>query len=360
MWDRTWLGLGAAVVLPVIGTVLRLTLFGYAEGSVHFVTYYPMVILAALLGGLAAGLLATGLSVALTYFWVQAGAISSSEWRSVIVFVVSCSAISLIVEYMHRTRMRAQRAEADVRLLNAELEMRVVQRTEQLEEALHELESFAYSVSHDLRGPLRSIDGFSAMVIEDVGDRLGDDAIEHLERVRAASQRMGSLIDSLLALARTSRRELVRTEVDLSLMSEEVIQALQEADPERIVDVTIARDMQANADETLAEVVLSNLLGNAWKFTKTSPEAHIECGVLSDGGERVFFVKDDGVGFDPRYVKNLFGVFQRLHTGDQFEGEGIGLATVDRIVRHHGGRVWAESELEKGATFYFTLAAPAP
>lgn len=349
-----------AVLLAFAGAILRVTLFWGIGGDVHFATYYPMVILAALLGGLSAGLLTTGASVALTYFWVQGGAITSAEWRNVLVFVVSCSAISLIAEYMRRTTARARRAEGEASLLNAELERRVARRTEELEEANQELESFAYSVSHDLRAPLRSIDGFSAMVIEDVGDKLGGEDIEHLERVRTAAQRMASLIEGLLALSRTSRQELVRREVDLTLMAESIIEILRDTSPERDVDVTIQRGLQAYADETLSEVVLLNLLDNAWKFTSGRPRAHIECGACRSDEEYVFFVKDDGAGFDSTHARNLFGVFQRLHASEQFEGEGIGLATVHRALKRHGGRVWAESEAGRGATFYFSFGEQTP
>ena len=254
------------------------------------------------------------------------------------------------------TKRRA--AEAEILRLNAELEQRVATRTAQLEAANKELESFAYSVSHDLRAPLRAIDGFSQMVFEDAGEKLSTEDMDHLQRVRSGAQRMAALIDQLLGLSRTTRNEMLVEEVDLSALAADVLAELREADPSREVETVVAPGLRATADATLLRAILANLLGNAWKFTGKHATARIEVGVTDAGGERAFYVRDDGAGFDPAYAVRLFGAFQRMHTPGQFEGDGIGLATVQRLVSRHGGRVWAEAEVEKGAIFYFTLAEP--
>jgi light-regulated signal transduction histidine kinase (bacteriophytochrome) len=222
-----------------------------------------------------------------------------------------------------------------------------------LSEANRELESFSYYVSHDLRAPLRAIDGFSQALVEDFGHRMDETSLGHVRRVRLASQRMGQLIDDLMNLSRTSRAELHRRPINLSSLAETVFGQLKAAYPERNVVVTVAPGLAALADESLTRVLLENLLGNAWKYTSKSERAHIEVG--AGPGPGVFFVRDDGVGFDPAYAHKLFGPFQRLHGSDEFEGTGIGLATVQRIVRRHGGRAWGEAELGRGATFYFSL-----
>ena len=252
-----------------------------------------------------------------------------------------------------------KQAEEEVRRLNAELELRVASRTEQLEAANQELEAFAYSVSHDLRAPLRAIDGFSQVVLEDAGGYLTHDDVEHLQRVRAAAQRMAILIDELLGLSRATRQELVRQDVDLSALAEAVAAELREEQPGRSVDVVVTPGLRAPADPELARVVLVNLIGNAWKFTGRHATARIEFGVLPRDDERVFYVRDDGAGFDGAGASNLFGAFQRMHSPGEFEGHGIGLATVQRLVSRHGGCVWAEAAVEEGATFYFTLPGPA-
>ncbi len=228
----------------------------------------------------------------------------------------------------------------------------------ELEGANRELDAFSYSVSHDLRAPLRALDGFSAALNEDYGDRLDDQGRNHLARIRSAAQRMGDLIDGLLALARVARGQLKKGSIDLTQIAREVGAELARADPRPLGEVvfSVEEGLTASGDLRLVRAVLENLLGNAWKFTRKRADARVEVGVSERGGERVFFVRDNGAGFDMSVAANLFGAFQRLHAPTDFEGHGIGLATVERIVRRHGGRVWAEGAVGAGATFYFTLA----
>ena len=252
-------------------------------------------------------------------------------------------------------RGRAEEAEEQVRALNAELEERVRQRTAELEAANGELEAFCYSVSHALRAPRRSMDGFCQLLIEDYGDRLDDDAQGYLRRVRAASQRMASLIDDLLKLSRITRTEMRRERVDLSQMAQTIVEQFRDAEPERDVSVAIEPGLEANGDSRLLRIVLENLLGNSWKFTAKHSAAHIQFGAEDGEDGRVFSVRDDGAGFDMTYVNKLFGPFQRLHGMQEFDGNGIGLATVQRIITRHGGKVRAEGEVERGACFSFSL-----
>ncbi len=249
-----------------------------------------------------------------------------------------------------------KRAEGEVRALAAELEQRVKDRTAELAGANEELEAFAYSVSHDLRAPLRSMDGFSQAVLEDYADRLDGEGRDFLQRIRRSSQHMAQLIDDILTLSRVTRGELDRSKVDLSAMAEAVAAALQETDPTREVDFDIAPGVVAEGDGRPLRVVLANLLGNAWKFTAGNSQAHVEFGVTENEGKPAYFVRDDGAGFDMAYADKLFGAFQRLHSASEFEGTGIGLATVARIVHRHGGKIWAESGVGEGATFFFTLS----
>jgi PAS domain S-box-containing protein len=226
---------------------------------------------------------------------------------------------------------------------------------EAAEAANHELEAFSYSVAHDLRAPLRSIDGFGQALFEDFGDKLDAQGQKYLRYVRESAQHMAHLIDDLLALSSVSRSDLHRGRVDLSATCRSIAERLQATEPGRGVEFVIEDGIVADGDGRLLRAALENLIGNAWKFTGKLPMARIEFGAQLDRRPSIYFVRDTGAGFDMAYADKLFGVFQRLHRASDFEGTGIGLATVHRIVRRHGGRVWAEGELDRGATFYFTL-----
>jgi light-regulated signal transduction histidine kinase (bacteriophytochrome) len=224
-----------------------------------------------------------------------------------------------------------------------------------LEAINKELEAFSYSVSHDLRAPLRGIDGFSQALLEDYADVLDDIGKDFLARVRTETQRMARLIDDLLMLSRLTRREMHRECVDLSAIAQTIAADLKKTQPERNVEWHIAGGVRVDGDPGLLRIVLENLLGNAWKYTSKQECAHIEFGVTWQDGLPVYFVRDDGMGFNMAYAHKLFGAFQRLHGMTEFPGTGIGLATVQRILHRHGGRVWAEGAVNQGAAFYFTL-----
>ncbi|HTV54680.1 MAG TPA: ATP-binding protein [Terriglobia bacterium] len=247
-------------------------------------------------------------------------------------------------------------AQEEVTQLNSELEQRVQARTLQLQRVNKELDAFCSSVSHDLRAPLRAIDGFSDILLRDYQDKLDDRGRGHLQRVRSATQTMSQLIDDLLSLSRVAKTEMLLREIDISAAARQVVDELRRLDPHRQVEVIVPDGLLAQGDPRLMRQVLENLLGNAWKYTSKRPTARIEIGACkARNGQPAFFVKDNGAGFDMTYVDKLFRVFQRLHTASEFPGTGVGLATVQRIIQRHDGEVWAEGSVDQGATFYFTL-----
>jgi signal transduction histidine kinase len=297
------------------------------------------------------------------------GALTAAlPWIILSIFLVGTAIGTIAVETIGRRRDEAVHtaeelsersaelvtAQAELAVMNAGLEHEVEQRTSELQTANRELEAFAYAVSHDLRAPLRAIDGFSLALLEDEGDRLDETGRDHLNRVRAATARMSNLIDDILSLSRVTRGEMQRQLVDISAISREVLARYAELEPGRVVETVVPDGIFARGDPRLLRVALENLLGNAWKFTGPVTHARIEVGKSSDAGTTTYFVRDNGVGFDEDHAGNLFAPFKRLHSMDEFEGNGIGLATVARVIERHGGHVWARSTVGAGSTFYFT------
>jgi light-regulated signal transduction histidine kinase (bacteriophytochrome) len=262
--------------------------------------------------------------------------------------------IGTVVDITERRRKQLEAQEA-----KRELETKVKAKTSQLTDVNKELETFAYSASHDLRGPLRKIAAFSDAVMKSAEGKLNAEEQSYLDTIRQAASKMQGLIDDQLKLSRVTRKPLAEADCDLSEIAREAADALRKAEPGRKVEFVIAAEARARGDRELLGVALRNLFANAWKFTGKHPTARIEFGVTTAGDQRVYFVRDDGAGFDMEFAHKLFGTFQRLHDEDEFPGTGVGLGLVERIIRRHHGRVWAEGAVEKGATFFFTLQTEA-
>ena len=267
------------------------------------------------------------------------------------------SKVAVFVELAKKNELLRRQAKLLVESEQAALELAETRAelVRDLEHKNRELESFSYAVSHDLRAPLRRIDSFSRAVLESQGDRLDEAGQRFLSRVREASQHMSQLIDDVLYLSRVTRADLRDQEVDLSSIASLILTRLQESEPERKMDAKVRPGVLVTGDSQLLKIAMENLLENAWKFTAKEPESRIEFGMMQAGGEATYFVRDNGAGFDMTYTDRLFGPFQRLHPQGEFPGNGIGLATVQRIIHRHGGRVWAEGLVGQGATFYFTM-----
>jgi len=263
----------------------------------------------------------------------------------------------ILCSYSERLVAKLEERNTELQQAKMELERRVLERTAQLEATNKELEAFSQSVAHDLRSPLRAINGFSHMLFESCQSKLDAEERADLERICAGTGRMEKLIDDLLNLSRVSRAELRHESIDLTALAKTVVAELQGREPQRHVELQIADGLVADGDPGLLRVVLDNLLSNAWKYTAKQPAAKIEFGLEGENGGRGFFIRDNGAGFDMQYAGKLFAPFQRLHGVREFPGTGVGLATVQRIIRRHGGRVWAEAEVNKGATFHFTVSS---
>jgi len=337
-----WQHSGVAVAVVVVGSVLRLWPLHALEGRVAWLTFYPAVAIAALYGGFRAGLLGTSLSC-LSVLWLlpaltgQPLIRDSTDWLGMAIFAATCTLVSGIAEATRHANVRAKLAHEEAEVAN------------------RELEAFGYSVAHDLRAPLRGMNGFAQVLLDAYGDKLDADGQDALQEILLNARRMGALIDALLSLSRMTRSALSPEWVDLSAIVRTIASELSTAEPERNVELVVQDHLRADLDPILARTLVENVLGNAWKFTSKVAAARIEFGVTEKDRVHAFFVRDNGAGFDMAYATKLFAPFQRLHTMAEFPGTGIGLATVQRIVHRHGGRLWAEGVVDGGATLYFAF-----
>lgn len=338
------------------GTVYVRATLAYVDAHMRRYVYMMLIALAvvSVVSLLVALWLQQAVTRAITLLADTAGRIAYQKDYSLRALKLGDDEIGRTVDAFNQMLTVVEEREKELQQGKADLELTVNERTAELRAANRELEAFSYSVSHDLRSPLRAIDGFSQALLEEYDAQLDDVGRGYLERVRAASQRMGVLIDNLLRLSRVTRQELQPEQTDISAMAQEILRELQEGEPSRQVECSVQPGMVAHCDAKLIRIALNNLLENAWKYSSRQTHAVIKIGC--QGG--IYFVQDNGAGFDMRYADKLFGAFQRLHTKDEFEGTGVGLATVARVIHRHGGEIWGESELGSGATFFFTLPTP--
>ncbi len=368
-----WQPYVVAISLIAVAAALRLWPLQALGVRLAWLTFYPTVMIVALYGGFSAGLLGTFLScltvwLLLPVFVAQPFIKDSADWLGMAVFFITCTMISGVTEAMHRARAREKQtkewlgaANKELEAANKELEI----TNKELAAANKELEAFSYSVSHDLRAPLRAIDGFSRILMEEHAPQLAPEARRYLNLVRDNTRQMGNLVDDLLAFSRLSRQEPRKQSVKTTALVRQALEELGTETKGRRVEFMNDELPECQADPNLLKQVWINLLSNALKYTRKREATRIEIGWKKENDEQVFFVKDNGVGFDMQYAGKLFGIFQRLHRAEDYEGTGVGLAIVQRIVHRHGGRVWAEGQVDDGATFYFSLPfvepeAPAP
>jgi signal transduction histidine kinase len=277
---------------------------------------------------------------------MDTGPMELNEWTAPVLGVF---ASRLAIEIQRKI------AEQELQKLNETLERRIKERTRDLEISNQELNAFCYSVSHDLRAPVRTINSFVDILFEDFGGQLPGESQDYLDRIKRAGKKLDHLIDDLLQLSRVSRVDMSRRQINISKIVEEEVQLLRETHPDKLIDVQIAPGLETLGDEGLIRILFQNLLSNAWKYTGRTPDPVVQIGVKTIDHQKTFFVKDNGIGFDMRYVDKLFAPFQRLHSDAEFEGNGVGLATIKRIINRHGGNIWPESEIGHGTTFYFTF-----
>jgi len=360
------------VAILILAAITYSLVVGVGLKDAGLIAYPPFIVYTSFLFRKRGAFYATISSIAsvvLVYYLDQMGYLNPAEFtnqaqmRVILILLIAIGAFlwtimdnwERMLDVLRSEIEERRNAEKRIRKLNRELEQLVLDRTKQLEATNKELEAFSYSVSHDLRAPLRAINGFSQIILDDYSDKITPEVEVRLNRIRSASQQMGVLIEDLLKLSRVTRQAMDRKLVDMSEMAGDIVAELKETQPERIIQISITPGLICSADRRLLRVVLRNLIENAWKFTGKQKQTKIEFGVVQKNNQTTYFVRDNGCGFDMEYAENLFKPFQRLHSSEEFEGTGIGLVTVQRIIHRHDGQIWVEAQPDVGATFFFTL-----